>query len=203
MRRNLKETLEETVTLGKVAVVIGLVTFGLLMCLSYVGWTATAMPKEVQVEIDRTIENTLSKEGISVFQKAYLRNEFTKGVGMGGAGGMGNNVVGSRNARDFIETIQHNNIKEVYCVYETDGDRLTKRYWALNPGGTHELRQVYTMHESLYSIKEYSKNRITFELTNDSVFLYWLFTIVVWIIIGTVVGLVTRVVLGYAYPYHI
>ncbi len=206
MKRNLKETLEEleeTVTLGKVAVVVGLVTFGLLIYLSYVDWTATPMPKEVQVEMDRITENALSKEKVSVFQKAYLRNEFTKSVSMGGAGGMGNNVVGSRSTQDFVETIQRNNIEEVYCVYEIDGNRLTKRYWGLDSGGTHELRQVYTAPRSLYSIKEYTENRITFEINNDDVFLYWVFTVAIWAIVGTVVGLVARVVLGKAYPYHI
>lgn len=162
------------------------------------------MPKEMQVEIDCTIENMLSEKEISVFQKAYLRNEFVEGVGMGGAGGMGNNVVGSRNTRDFVETVQSNNIKEAYCVYEIDGgDRLAKRYWALSSGGTHELRQVYTAHSSLYSIKEYTKNKITFEMTNEDVFLYWYIAIAVCAVIGAIAGLVAHAMLKEAYPCHI
>ena len=202
--RSMKEALEETVTVGKVAVIIGLVAFGLLMYFDYVDCWA-AMPKEAQVEIDQTVESMLSEGGISVFQKAYLRNEFVKCVSFGGAGGMGNNVVGSGNAQDFVETIQHNNIKEVYCVYEykKDGHRFTKRYWALSPGGTHELRQVYAAPNGWYSLKEYTESAVTFEVSNDNAFAYWVVTIIVCAIIGVLIGLVARVVLGYAYPYRI
>ena len=204
MKRNLKEILEETVTVGKVAVIIGLVVFGLLMYYEYVDWAT--IPKETQVEIDRAVENMLLEENVSVFQKAYLRNEFVEGVGLGGAGGMGNNVIGSRNAQDFVETIQHNNIKEVYCVYEGDGHRFIKRYWALSSGGTHELRQVHTApvrNNDLYSPKECNETTVIFGMNNISVIEYWLTVVLIYVLIGMIVGLIARALLSKIFPDHV
>ncbi len=187
-------------TVKGIAVFAGLAIFVLLICVIQIpthnDWVAA--PQKVQTEIDQTVENLAEEQDINISYRSYLTDEFTERTSFGGAGGMGNALLGSENATDFIETAQYNNLR-IYYTYEKDKHRFIKKYWALESGGIHELRQVHIapvpeFYDS-YRPKEHSKDEstITFEKSVSGLLVLW----IVAIIGSAIMGIIGYIIIYY------
>lgn len=175
----------------KISLVIGVLVFVYFMNSTYSQWAAD--PKEVQMTIDKTIENLSVEENITVTRHAYLTNQFSKGEGFGGAGGMGASIIGIENATGFISTIRRNNLSEVYYTFETSKVALVKKYWAPSAQGIFEIKQKHKISAfSMYEVKSYDSEIVIFKKSSG---LSWTLWTIVFAIIGGIAYLTTLVLL--------
>ena len=151
-----------------VAVLLGILTSVLIYHGAYS--ELNSLPDEVRKPIDRTIETQITRNGgLTISRVGYLRNEFIASQGIGGAGGMGNNVIGITTKKDFLNRIKENNIKNVFYTFEKDYS-LVKKYWAPCPNGIFEL-QIRHPYKNHYTIKDYSETEILYKKSSFSIIL--------------------------------
>lgn len=160
-----------------VAIVVAIIVFAYLVHDLYSG--ISTRPDEVSVPIRMVVEEMAKYDSINISEKAYLTNQFVEGRGFGGAGGMGNDVMGDSEARRFMSTIKNESLKDIYYTFEggSGQDTLIKKYWAPSPKGVFEYKDVYKLSigASMYDVKSYTANNVVFMKANT--FLWFVATI--------------------------
>ncbi len=151
---------------------------------------------EITLTIDKTLEENLESENISVSGEKYL---------------IGNYTIGAENENDFMQEVKRNKITIVYFSFEEGVGKLTKKYWGMMPNGTVEFKQDYTPSEKTYfwgdssdiwvfNIKDHNSDRVTFNKTNP--ILYY----GIYIFSATYMGIIVSVLifcLSYVPPFLI
>lgn len=81
------------------------------------------------IELDQTIENVAFSKNITVYEKAYLGSNVTKGA---------------LDTNDFMREAEEKNASEIYYAISTLDNSLEKKYWiSTGCGIADELKQTY------------------------------------------------------------
>ncbi|MFA6919315.1 MAG: hypothetical protein WC244_04400 [Patescibacteria group bacterium] len=163
----------------KISIVIGIFVFVALMVVNISLWQSK--PNELQLSIDRTVENAAMGKNINVSEKSeilYLANLFPDCSITTTEGTRPSLTIVrfySTNASDFLSKIEQSNIREIYYSFESDDTTVKKKYWAspqreicvLKPVMIFEMQEYWyglpLSQENEYSVKGYNATAITFE----------------------------------------
>lgn len=179
-----------------VSLAIGLIMFAWF---AYGDYSAiSSAPEVAAVPLSNTVEKLAVNEGMNISEAAYLTNQFSESRGFGGAGGMGNNVVGAQNAESFIAMVKKEGLKEIYYGFEGKNSGIVKKYWAPSSKGVFEFSEFYKYKHQpdwiSYSGKGYNSDEAVFEKDTAYSWIVFIFSNAIW---SLMIYVIAYIMLGF------